>query len=61
MRFHGSRFLPALGVGVASMLAMTIGGLAQQAAPLQVRRRRRRRVAAAAAAVSAPVLFSRRG
>jgi type 1 glutamine amidotransferase len=30
---HGSRVLPALGVGVASLLAMSIGGLAQQAPP----------------------------
>jgi type 1 glutamine amidotransferase len=33
MRANGSRVLPALGVGVASVLAMSIGGFAQQAPP----------------------------
>ena len=33
MRVQGSRVVPALGVGVVSLLAMSIGGLAQQAPP----------------------------
>ena len=58
MRFHGSRLLPALGVGVASVLAMTIGGLAQQAPPVPGAAAPQAQGRGGGRGGSAPVLFS---
>lgn len=58
MRFHGSRLLPAFGAGVASVLAMTIGSLAQQATPVPGGAAPQAQGRGGGRGGSAPVLFS---